>query len=422
MSKTLLQINSTANWGSTGRIAEGIGLAAMARGWKSAIAYGRSMNQSQSQLVKVGNQLDVYAHYAQHRLFDREGLGSTRPTKRLIKWIDSYRPDIIHLHNIHDHWLNYPLLFQYLATIDTPIVWTFHDCWAFTGGCAYFELSQCIKWQLGCNNCPQKSNAIDKSSRNQSLKAEYINKIKSHLTVVSVSKWLNDKVSKSLIKPSLQRVIYNGVDVNIFKPTSSSLGYKGKKIILGVANVWGATKGLNSYFQLRKLLNDRYLIILVGLEKKTINSLPKGIIGISRTQNLTELAKLYTRADVLVSLSIQETFGMTLAESFACGTPAIAYDVTALPEVISPNTGIVVPKGNLKAVAEAIEIICSSDSSFKEVCRARADIYFNKDIQFNKYIELYENLLAIDNQVAPPRLTVWITAICNKILTERRAA
>ncbi len=214
--------------------------------------------------------------------------------------------------------------------------------------------------------------------------------------MVSVSEWLNNLVAKSLIKPSRQTVIYNGVDVNVFKPTtiSSSFGFDDKKIILGVANVWVPTKGMNSYLQLRTLLGDEYLIVLVGLDQNTIDSLPKGIVGISRTQNLTELCMLYTRADVLVSMSIQETFGMTLAEAFACGTPAIAYDVTALPEVISANTGIAVPKGDIKAVAEAIETISSSNSFSKEDCRKRAETYFNKDIQFGKYVDLYETLLS----------------------------
>ena len=145
--KKLLQLNVTANWGSTGKIAEGIGLAAMARGWESVIAYGRYMNPSQSQLIKVGNKLDVYSHYAKAKLFDGEGLGSRRATKALIRKIEILAPDVIHLHNIHDHWLNYPLLFEYLAKIDTPIVWTFHDCWAFTGGCTYSDIQACDKWK-----------------------------------------------------------------------------------------------------------------------------------------------------------------------------------------------------------------------------------------------------------------------------------
>ncbi|MEE0926511.1 MAG: glycosyltransferase, partial [Bacteroidales bacterium] len=159
----LLQINVTANWGSTGKIAEQIGLKAMEHGWESYIAYGRDSNPSKSKLIKVGCMLNVYEHYLENRLFDNEGLASRIPTKKLIKQIEKLKPDIIHLHNIHDHWLNYKILFEYLNSINTPIVWTQHDCWAFTGGCMHFVHTNCEKWKNECEKCPQKSKSIDRS-------------------------------------------------------------------------------------------------------------------------------------------------------------------------------------------------------------------------------------------------------------------
>jgi len=269
----LLQLNCTANWGSTGRIAEGIGKAAVARGWESAIAYGRSMNPSQSQLVKVDNQFDVFLHYAQHRLFDREGFGSKRATKRLIKWIDSYHPDIIHHHNIHDHWLNYPLLFEYLATIDTPIVWTFHDCWAFTGGCAYFDEVNCQKWQTECNNCPQKS-ILDRSRANFNLRKELFLRIHEQLTIVPVSHWLESYIKQSILKNCTIKIIHNGIDVERFKPIS-----KKKKVVLGVALPWSPRKGLHDMIKLRQMLSLDVAIKLIGLDDKQMGSLPADLIG-----------------------------------------------------------------------------------------------------------------------------------------------
>ncbi len=395
----LLQLNCTANWGSTGKIAEGIGQAAMARGWESTIAYGREMNPSQSRLVKVGNQFDVYAHYAQHRLFDREGLGSRRPTRRLIKWIDSYRPDIIHLHNIHDHWLNYPFLFQYLATIDTPIVWTFHDCWAFTGGCAHFVETGCNQWQTSCKRCPVKRCTFFRNeASNHRMHIEYFGLLGSRLHIVSVSSWLDGLVGKSALRHIPHTYIYNGIDCNMFRPCDNShilsqSRIQDKKILLGVSNVWSKSKGIDNFIKLSKLLDDSYRIVLIGLQKGTIKNLPYNIIPVSRTHSQDTLAKWYSVAMAVISLSKAETFGLTLAEGLACGTPAIAYDVTALPEVISTDTGIVVPKGNIKAVVEAIKTISSSDSYSKEICRARAETNFNKDIQFGKYVDLYESLL-----------------------------
>ena len=150
--RRLLQLNATANWGSTGKIAEGIGLAAIETGWESYIAYNRYMNPSKSRLIKVGNFKDVLIHYGRSKVLGQEGMGSKEATRQLIEKIRSIQPDIIQLHNIHDHWLNYPVLFEYLAKVDTPVVWTMHDCWAFTGGCCHFVASGCDRWKFDCSS------------------------------------------------------------------------------------------------------------------------------------------------------------------------------------------------------------------------------------------------------------------------------
>ncbi len=390
----LLQLNCTANWGSTGKIAEEIGQAAMARGWESAIAYGRVMNPSQSQLVKVGDKLDVYAHYVQHRIFDREGLGSRRPTKRLIKWIDSYRPDIIHLHNIHDHWLNYPLLFHYLATIDTQIVWTFHDCWAFTGGCAHFENAGCYKWQTHecIGTCPQKIALLaNQSNRNFSLKRDSIKLLKDRLTIVGASDWITEYATESFLKGCKFVSIYNGIDLNSFKPISPVK----KRMILGVSNVWPHYKGLQDFVELRRIIPDNIDICLVGLSKKQIDSLPMGIQGIERTQHIGELVNLYSEASVFVNPTHNDTFPTVNLEALACGTPVVTYRTGGSPEAVDKYTGIVVEKGNVNALADAIMMVLNNPDDFTpENCRKRAEQNFNKDMQFGKYIDLYESIFS----------------------------
>ncbi|WP_165154725.1 glycosyltransferase [Parabacteroides sp. ZJ-118] len=404
-----LQLNVTANWGSTGKIAEGIGQAAMARGWESTIAYGRNMNPSQSQLVKVGNKYDVYAHYAQHRLFDREGLGSKRPTKRLIKWIDSYCPDIIHLHNIHDHWLNYPILFQYLSTIDTPIVWTFHDCWAFTGGCAHFNDVNCSKWQTECGReCKIPRALIDNTHNNFQLKKRLLRDLSQNLTIVSVSHWLDSLVAKSIFKDLDHRVIYNGIDTSVFYPRAvdeinQKFTLEGKCVLIGVSNVWTERKGLNDYVALCQRLPEKFVIILVGLSPRQIKSLPPRIIGIPRTNSVGELATLYSRADAVLCLSKAETFGLTLVEGLACGTPSIGYADTAIKELLSPKVGIPVRPGDIDELSKALFSLAESKICFDSgVCRKRAEQFFNKDIQYDKYVDLYSELLSVDNQIITP--------------------
>lgn len=384
----LLQLNATANWGSTGKIAEGIGQVAMSEGWESAIAYGRYANPSQSRLIKVGTQADVYAHYARGRFFDSEGLGSRRATKKLIKQIRDYRPDIIQLHNIHDHWLNYPILFEYLAGVNTPIVWTFHDCWAFTGGCAHFENVGCFRWHSQCHNCPLKySLQLDKSSRNFNLKKEYFAGLGNRLTIVPCSQWLASYVRDSFLGNTRINVIYNGIDINQFTAAGDR-----ERMVLGVSNVWPEYKGLSDFILLRSLLPGDIKITLVGLTKSQIANLPKGIIGIERTANANGLVELYQKSIAFVNPTRNDTFPTVNLEALACGTPVITYETGGSPEAIDENTGIVVPKGDIRALADAI-IYAINNPFSSDACRKRALENFDKDKQFRKYIDLYNSIL-----------------------------
>lgn len=389
----LIQLNVTANWGSTGKIAEGIGLAAKARGWESTIAYGRYMNPSQSQLIKVGTQFDVYAHYATARLFDGEGLGSHGATKKLIGQIDELSPDIIHLHNIHDHWLNYPLLFEYLAKIDIPIVWTFHDCWAFTGGCPYFEIPPCDKWKSECSRCPNRKHKLDRSEEQFNKRKKLIASLSNRITIVPVSGWLERYTRESMLRNCNVKLIHNGIDINTFDITNPK---NIKPLVLGVAILWDYRKGLNDFIKLREIIpEDKADIMLVGLTENQIKALPKGIKGLSRTQNINELVKLYNQASVLVNPTYADNFPTVNLEALACGTPVITYRTGGSPEAINEHTGIIVEVGNIKALAQAVNIVLYNPSNYTPVnCRKRAVSHFNKDIQFNKYIDLYEEILS----------------------------
>lgn len=389
----LLQLNVTANWGSTGKIAEGIGMAAMERGWESAIAYGRYANASQSKLIKVGGMADVYAHYALNRFLDAEGLGSRRATRQLVKEIETYGPDVIHLHNIHDHWLNYPILFDYLASIDTPIVWTFHDCWAFTGGCHYFEQPPCDKWKVACRECPNKRGLIDNSKNQFERRIELFSRLLPRLVIVPVSHWLENYCNESILKDAKIKLIHNGIDTTLFSDRNQS---ESKPLILGVANLWNSRKGLSDFIKLRDYASeDDADIILVGLSNKQISSLPNGINGIERTQSVKELVQLYNRATVLVNPTYADNFPTVNLEALACGTPVITYRTGGSPEAIDDNTGIIVEKGDIQGLADAVNRIITNPSAFSsQSCRNRAVQHFNQDVQFGKYLDLYKHILS----------------------------
>jgi glycosyltransferase involved in cell wall biosynthesis len=401
--KKLLQINSVINSGSTGRIAEEIGQTAIAAGWESYIAYGRNERPSSSNLIKIGTDKDVKLHGLQTRLFDRHGLSSRKATSDFIKQIDNIKPDIVHLHNIHGYYINIEVLFHYLKNANVPVVWTFHDCWPITGHCSYFSYVGCEKWKSQCFECPQKSGYpasyfIDRSKKNYILKKELFNSLP-NLTLVPVSQWLSGVLEESFLQNYPIKVINNGINTEVFKPSLSSdfrnkYGLEDKFIMIGVATSWGERKGLKDYIELSKILESEFQIVLVGLNKKQIEQLPNNILGIERTDNVGELADIYSSADLVLNLSYEETFGLTTVEGFACGTPGIVYNATASPELIDVSTGIVVEQGNINKLTEAIYSIKKKGKEYySEACVNRAYRLYKKEDRYKEYIDLYESLL-----------------------------
>lgn len=402
----LLQINVTANSGSTGRIAEDIGLLAMNNGSESYIAYGRTNNNSKNKVIRIGNDFDIKLHGLLTRVFDNHSFGysSKKATKEFIKEIDKIRPDIIHLHNIHGYYINSKVLFEYLSKLNVPIVWTFHDCWSFTGHCAHFDYIGCVKWKTGCYACPLKksypaSYVFDRSKKNYIEKKKLFNSVK-NLTIVPVSNWLGDLVKESFLSSNNIKVIHNGIDINTFKPstnkkeTREKFGLKDEFVVLGLSSVWNKSKGFDDFINLSTKIDSKVKIILVGLNQEQIDKLPNNIIGIKRTENINQLADLYSMSDLFLNLSYQETFGLTTAEALSCGTPALVYNATACPEVVSEDSGFIVEKGDLDSVIKVINKVREKGKGFySEKCRERAVSCFNKDDRFMDYIDLYHSLL-----------------------------
>ena len=398
----LLQINVAANWGSHGRIAEEIGLEAMAQGWESYIAYGRYANPSKSHIVKIGDLFDHCLHGAQSLLLDRHGLASCGPTKKLIREIEQIKPDLIHLHNIHGFYLNYPILFRYLSTVDIPVVWTLHDCWAFTGHCAWPIHGHCDRFQEQCCHCPlqsmgyPKSFLLDRSRSNFKLKKRYFRTLQD-LHLVTVSRWLEQQVRLSFMQDMDIRTIYNGLDTEVFRPsgTPPTSVTDGHPLVLGVCNAWYDWKGLDDMAALREILPDDYEVMVVGVNEDQMHRLPEGITCIRRTDSVSQLAEIYSQADVFVNPSKVESFGMTTAEALSCGTPSIVYDTSACPEVVDNLTGRVVPLGDVNALAKAVMEICSlpGREAMRQACRERAIRLFNRQDRYKEYLQLYNEVL-----------------------------
>jgi glycosyltransferase involved in cell wall biosynthesis len=404
---TLLQINSVGNWGSTGRIAEEIGQAAIAKGWESYIAFGRKDRPSASKKIKIGTKWSIYLHVLKTRLFDLHGFGSTRATKKFIKQIETIKPDIIHLHNIHGYYINIEILFHYLAKVNIPIVWTQHDCWAFTGHCAYFDYVQCEKWKSLCYSCPQKTSypasyGIDNSKTNFLKKKELFN-LPQNCILVPVSKWLGNLLTKSFLNNFPVKQIYNGIDLSVFSPLQSDkqpITKDNSFTLLGVSSFWTQQKGFDDFIRLSQLIDPETKIILVGVNKKQLKKLPANIQGICRTESREKLAALYSQADLFLNLTYEDNFPTTNIEALACGTPVLTYNTGGSIEAVTPETGFIVEQGDLQSILEIIKLLKSKQKTIERaVCRKRALDFYNKDDRYNDYLELYHRLLISENKI-----------------------
>ena len=396
----LLQIDSCLVTGSTGRITESIARLAQTHGWECYIVHGGRYVKRPScmQDIQSVSPIGEYLHYAESLLSDNHGLASRGATHKVVEEIKRIQPDVVQLHCVHGYYLNYRILFEYLNTANIPVVWTFHDCWAFTGHCAHFVTVGCEKWKTGCHSCPLKGDypksLVDCSRRNYKLKKTLFS-ANQKLHIVPVSDWMAGFVKESFLKDKSMTVIKNGVDLNVFKP--SVCNNDGKFRVLGVSGVWSKGKGLYDFYQLRDLLDGKYEIILVGLSKEQMKELPSGIVGIEHTESVQELAQLYSSASVFVNPTYADTFPTVNLEAMACGTPVITYRTGGSPEAVTPETGWVVEQGDVEGIAAIVKSLAIKDKrdieAQRKACRKRAEQEFDKDKCFEKYVELYEELI-----------------------------
>ena len=387
----VFMINSVCGIRSTGRICTDIAEILEANGHECKIAYGREEvpQKHQKYAVRIGNAKSVKWDALKTRLLENAGLNSKCTTKKLIQQIQEYNPDVIHLHNLHGYYVNVEVLFRYLKTCGKKIVWTLHDGWAFTGHCAYFDFAGCEQWKNGCEKCPQKkeypkSILLDKSKRNYAKKKELFTGIP-NFTIVTPSQWLANLVKQSFLKEYEVKVIRNGIDTKVFKPTDSGVrqiyGLQDKKILLGVASAWVERKGVTDFITLSQSLGEGYQVVLIGVTEAQKKTLPKEILAITRTNNVQELAGWYTAADVFLNPTYEDNYPTVNLEAQACGTPVITYATGGSVENVPEEN--VVTRGDVQAMIKQIE----EGTYSREVVK---NVSWKKDECYGEYVALYE--------------------------------
>ena len=340
-------INTVPN-GSTGGIMMKEHRELLAAGEESYAFWGRGREAEKPNEMKFASDAEVKLDVLQTRIDGKAGFHSKNATKRLLARLEEIQPDVVHLHNLHGYYVNVEMLFEWLAKHDCNVEWTLHDCWSFTGHCAHFTYVKCAQWQSHCaygEPCSQlhtypKTFSKASCAWNFDAKKRVFNLVPtSRMKLITPSQWLADLVGESFLKGYSIEVRHNTIDTSVFKPTPSDFreryGIGDRFMILGVASPWTERKGLSDFVRLTGVLDsDKYAIVLVGLSEKQIKKMPDSILGLVRTDSQYDLAKIYTAADVFVNPSIEETFGMTVAEANSCGTLSVVIEGTACMEAV----------------------------------------------------------------------------------------
>lgn len=399
--KKILQINPTVREStSTGKIMREIGEMAISAGGESYIAYSGARDgipPHSSKLVPVGNRPDLLWHFLATRLFDAHGLASKRATRRLIERIKEIDPDIIHIHNVHGYFLNYPELCAYLAESGKPVIWTVHDCWLYTGHCYHYASAGCDRWQTECHDCPCKtrfpaSYGLDRSRRNYRLKKQCFTSLP-NFTLVVVSDWMKAELAKSFLADVPCLTIHNGIDTQVFAPEEKPAG--SEVYYLAVASIWLKEKGLGDLAELAGLLApDEKLVVVGKMSEAQKRSLPEKVVTIERTADVSALVRLYSGATALVNPTWQDNYPTVNLESISCGTPVVTYRTGGSVESVTPETGYIVEQGDVKGLYERLRQIREHDrEAWSRSCREYALRHFDKRAALDAYLRLYESML-----------------------------
>ncbi len=388
-------INSVAGFGSTGRLVSTLSMMETVEG---KVYYGRKEDSSNANSIRFTGSVGNVEHAVCTYLFDSHGFHNAIETKRMLKDLDEFNPDIVHLHNLHGYYIHVGILFDYLKKKNKKVIWTLHDCWSMTGHCAHFDGIGCNKWKEKCYDCPitkeypfswNKHNV----TKNYERKKEVFTSIQDNLTIVTPSSWLANVVKESYLKECNVMTIHNGIDLNVFKYNEKSSFRKqyhleDKFIVLAVASVWDNSKGLDHLIKLASVLPENIKLVEVGSNKSEIPN----VLNIPRTNSISELRDIYNSADVFINLTRQDTFPTVNIEAMACGLPVLTYKTGGSPEILTSDTGIVIEKNDLDTMKDTIIELSKNNTFKKEDCIRNASKYSLENM-YQEYLELYKKVM-----------------------------
>lgn len=396
----VLQINAVYGVGSTGVIVKDIHELSLKNGIDSYVAYSTS-NSSPDKIENgyvIGKKAGKKLHALLSRINGKQAYFSSCATKKLIRYIETIKPDVVHLHNLHSNYINLNMLLKYLSQTDIAVVASLHDCWFYTGGCFHYTSVNCNRWLSGCGDCPKKKKDtpaifFDKSAKILADRKKYFGAIK-NLTFVGVSNWIAEEARKSMVSAKSYVTIHNGVDTEFFKPVESDLrtelGLEGKFVILAVANKWMLDVNAETLKVVTDGLDDDSVMLMIGCNEEQKKNLPKSVVTMDYIRDMDKLRKVYSMADVFVNCTREESFSLANVEPQACGTPTITYCNTGAGETVDNSNSFSVETGKAFALLDKIcEIKKNGKETYSEGCRKFVSEKFDKDINYMKILDLY---------------------------------
>lgn len=402
----ILQINAVYGKLSTGTNVDELDRFFRSRGHICTVAFANGKKEELHGHYRIGSTLGQKIHALLSRITGLQGYFSSHSTRKFLKYMDAFSPDVVVLNNLHANYINLPMLLKYLAKKDIATVAVLHDCWLYTGKCCHYAALRCDKWKTQCGKCPakkmyNKSWFFDRSAKMFSDRKKLFNAIP-RLSVVAVSDWIWKHAKQSPVFANARFItrIHNWIDTEQFMPVNGAFLRRGvdgenEKLFLAVATHWDKQKGLFYLQKIAERLRDGERLVVIGRILRG-ERLPDHVLWIP-TVAREDLPGYYSVADVFLQPSLEETFGKVTAEAIACGTPVVCFDSTANPELVGEGCGKVVASGDWEAMLfQARNIVRQGKNSYSQTCRQFAIERFNTNAIFRQYEEEFLKLQQVD--------------------------
>ena len=396
----VLLLNVTCKYSSTGKIVFDLYNRLRADGHEAAIAYGRGDIVEGENIYKYGVDAETYLHAALARVTGLNGYFSAISTRRLISFIEDFKPDVVHIHEIHAYHLNQATLFNYLKKKKIPVVYTFHCEYMYTGKCGFAY--DCENYKSGCGNCKYvklyvSSLGIDRTAYMLKQKKKWMTGLDIRL-IAPPSKWLADRIKETYLGDRNIQVIHNGIDTEgIFYPRGRQDSLREKygiapdaRLVLAVApKIMDVQKGGQTVLDLAATMPGTQFV-MVGADETTRYS--DNVQLIARTKDQDELARWYSAADIFLICSKAENFPTTCIEALCCGTPVVGIDACGTKETAPAPYGTFVTRDEnlLTSLAQAIESQQARGLTTEEIRQYAVDHYDN-GVMYRQYLQYYVN-------------------------------